>query len=104
MSDLQANRLMLDGELTAPHANAQRERLLSWLGSGRDAKTFALDLSSVPEMDTSGAQLLLALSRALATRGAVLAIENPSHAVTGVLSTYRMLDVLGLKSAQEQSA
>lgn len=104
MSEAQSEHLVLDGELTAPHANAQRERLLNWVTANPAGQAFTLDLSSIAEMDTSGAQLLLAISRALSARGASLAIENPSHAVTGVLSTYRMLDVLGMQRSQEKAA
>lgn len=104
MSDAQSERLVLDGELTAPHANAQRERLLNWLSANPAAQAFTLDLSSIAEMDTSGAQLLLAVSRALSARGASLAIDDPSHAVTGVLSTYRMFEALGMQRSQEKAA
>jgi len=94
--------LELDGELTAPQANAQRERLLSWVekaSPGVDQR-MQLDLAGVAEMDTAGAQLLIALSRHLQARGALLDIVNPSFAVTGVLATYRLLLALGLQDPQ----
>jgi len=96
--------LGLEGELTAPHANAQRERLLSWVDEvAAEGQTVQLDLGAVPEMDTAGAQLLIAVSRFVRSRGAQLRIVNASHAVLGVLSTYRLLPALGLE-AQEASA
>lgn len=94
--------LELDGELTAPQANAQRERLLGWVeqASPCAGQRMQLDLAAVAEMDTAGAQLLIALSRHLQALGALLDIVNPSYAVTGVLATYRLLPALGLQDAQ----
>jgi len=98
--------LALDGELTAPNANAQRERLLNWVeqAAPADGVRLQLDLAAIAEMDTAGAQLLMALAKELRGRGAELAIVNPSHAVTGVLATYRLLPALGLAHTQEAQA
>jgi len=98
--------LALDGELTAPYANAQRERLLNWVeqAAPRGGQHLQLDLAAIAEMDTAGAQLLLALAKELRGRGAELAIVNPSHAVAGVLATYRLHAALRLAQTQGAQA
>lgn len=76
-------------ELTIPAAAALREQLLDALAQGVES----LDLSAVREIDSAGAQLLLATRREAEGRGRPLALRNPGDAVNEVA------DRLGLREA-----
>lgn len=74
-------------ELTLHQVRAITPRLIDLARSG-DA--LALDLSGVCHIDTAGMQLLLAIRREAARACTPLALENPSPAVSELLSFYRL--------------
>lgn len=76
-------------ELTIPTAAALREQLLDALAQGVEA----LDLSAVHEIDSAGAQLLLAARREAEGRGRPLALLNAGDSLNEVA------DRLGLREA-----
>ena len=73
-------------ELTIAHADACRSTLLEVLST--HTGDFSLDLSSVTEFDSSGAQLLLATQRSLAERGDALLVAAMSAPVRDALAVF----------------
>jgi anti-anti-sigma regulatory factor len=69
-------RLELPNELCVPAVAALRLDCLEWLDA-QDADEL-VDASQVDEVDAAGVQLLVALSRSLASRGRHLRLQAPS--------------------------
>ena len=79
-------------ELNIVHAADLRQ---SWLGQIEPSDTQVhIDLSGVQEMDSAGAQLLIALDKALLNEGKLLELVKPSRVVREVLDTFGLTDHL----------
>lgn len=72
-------RLVLGGSLTIYDVRDARDALLGAFG-GQPRGHWQLDLSALDELDTAGAQLLLAAQRQLRLSDAILEVCNPSAA------------------------
>lgn len=79
-------------ELTIVHAAAWRERWLEAVGNEAAEPSFALDLSSVAEIDSAGVQLLLSLRRLLRSQGRTLGLK-------GNACVQEALETLGLAAS-----
>ncbi|MFG1606844.1 lipid asymmetry maintenance protein MlaB [Actinoplanes sp. NPDC049265] len=92
MTEREARRVGLEGELTILTAAAQKDRLLAALaGSGG----LRVDLAAVDEIDTAGLQILLAAQRAAAK-------DNLSFELTGPLPEIaRVLAMAGLAAEED---
>lgn len=77
--------LELPRELCVPEVAALRLTCLDWLDA-QDAEEL-VDASEVDEVDAAGVQLLLALSRSLASRGRRLHLHAPSGPLREALRT-----------------
>ncbi|WP_404298928.1 lipid asymmetry maintenance protein MlaB [Alicycliphilus denitrificans] len=86
-------RLVLQGPLTIYDASDLKTRLLDGL---QDGQVIELDLAQVPEIDTSGVQLLLLLEREVQRLGGRLHITAVSGAVREVLDFCRLGARFGL--------
>ena len=80
----------LPPELTIPHAAEVREALLQAVSVGQ----MKFDAQAVEAIDSSGIQLLLALSKTLQSNGAHLELSAPSTPVTDALRLYGLGDVI----------
>ena len=90
------NALHIDAgaELNIVHAAELRQIWLEQIGLG-DA-TVSIDLGGVQEMDSAGAQLLIALDKALQRDGRKLEFLRPSRVVREVLDTFGLTDRLAV--------
>lgn len=79
------HELVLPRELCVPEVAALRAACLECIG--RDGPHAAIDASSVEEVDASGVQLLLSLSRELSARGRALQLVAPSKPLLNALET-----------------
>lgn len=71
--------LRLPQELTIYTVGELHPQWLAWMRSSPDeATTGAVDASAVDQVDAAGVQLLVALDRALAARGAPLQLQGTS--------------------------
>jgi anti-anti-sigma factor len=84
--------LAIAGELNIYRAAELRDWLHTSLPQGGHVE---LDLAEVTEMDTAGAQLLLAGKRLAAERGCTLHCVNHSPAVLSLLELFDMAALLG---------
>lgn len=84
--------LAIEGELNIYRAAELRDWLHAQLPQGG---TVELNLAEVTEMDTAGAQLLLAGKRLAAERGSTLHCVNHSPAVLSLLELFDMAALLG---------
>lgn len=80
----------LPPELTIPHAAEVREALLQAISVGQTK----FDAQAVEAIDSSGIQLLLALSKALLANGASLDLSAPSMPIVDALRLYGLGDVI----------
>jgi anti-anti-sigma regulatory factor len=78
-------RLELPNELCVPAVAALRLACLEWLDA-QDADEL-VDASRIDEVDAAGVQLLVALSRTLASRGRPLRLQAPSDALRDACRT-----------------
>ncbi len=78
-------RLELPRELCVPVVAALQLACLEWLDT-EDADEL-VDASQVDEVDAAGVQLLVALSRSLASRGRPLRLQAPSGALRDACRT-----------------
>jgi len=78
-------RLELPRELCVPAVAALRLACLAWLDA-QDADEL-VDASRIDEVDAAGVQLLVALSRTLASRGRPLRLQAPSDALRDACRT-----------------
>lgn len=83
-------RLQVTGDLTIYQVAEARAELLQWLPF--DAPAWQLDLSAVEEFDSAGAQLLLALQRALGQGG------SPVRVVACAANVAELIELLRLES------
>ena len=81
-----ANVYVLPGEMTIPHAAQVREALLHAVGVGQAQ----FDAQAVESIDSSGIQLLLALSRSLSNNGVSLHLTSPSSVLLDALRLYEL--------------
>jgi anti-anti-sigma factor len=88
--------LRLSGELTIYDAAALKTALLALPAAEGD---WSLDLAGVTDVDSAGIQLLLALRRTLAARGAALRVSARSAAMNAALSLYGMADAFDAAAA-----
>jgi len=86
----------LDGALTIYEAAEVREQLLALVDG---AVAVELDLADVGEIDSAGAQLVLALARTLAARDAGLRVTRTSAAVGEALNLLGLARHIPLASA-----
>lgn len=91
-------RLVVQGPLTIYDAQALKNRLLELL-SEVPLQALELDLAQVPEIDTSGVQLLLLAAREAQCHEATVHTVAASEAVREVLEFCRLGAVLGLTPA-----
>ncbi|CAK0774681.1 STAS domain-containing protein [Gammaproteobacteria bacterium] len=84
--------LQVEQEMSIYTAIALKDPLLEPLANSRE---LVLDLSAVPEVDTSGVQLLLLLHRESVRRQVVLRISGMSAAVREALGLYGLLSWFG---------
>lgn len=78
-------RISLAGTLTIAEVTETRSDLMAQIqGLGEAIRHVHLDVSAVPEMDSAGVQLLLALGRALRERGHELTVGPLPTAVRTV--------------------
>lgn len=68
----------LPTELTIYAVSQLRQRWLAWLDAAPDAAQCRVAAAAVDQVDAAGVQLLLALARSLAERGAGLRLVEPS--------------------------
>ena len=102
----------LPAELTIYHVAALRSEWLGWLEkppktrrkTAGPQKDWPLDASPVVEIDASGIQLLLALSKSLAERHSTLKLLNPSRPVTAACESAGLTSLLGIDAATGASA
>lgn len=80
-------------EFTIHQVRAMTPHLIKLARSG---ETLELDLSGVSHIDTAGMQLLLAVRRESARARTQLALNNPSPAVSELMSFYQLDRVLGV--------
>ncbi len=78
-------RLELPRDLCVPVVAALQLACLEWLDM-QDADEL-VDASQVDEVDAAGVQLLVALSRALASRGRPLRLQAPSGPLSDAIRT-----------------
>lgn len=92
------HRLVVQGPLTIYAAQALKNRLLELLGQ-TPLQTLELDLTQVPEIDTSGVQLLLLAAREAQRIEAAVHTVAASEAVREVLEFCSLEAALGLTPA-----
>jgi anti-anti-sigma factor len=86
-------RLNLGGSLTIYEVAEARDALLSAFAGGRD-DTWQLALTALQEIDSAGAQLLLAAHRHLRAAGGDLRLIEPTEPVRELLGLLRLDDLL----------
>ncbi len=82
--------LCIEGELTIYRAAELCEVLKSSLAAVPEHGTLGLDLGAVTEMDSAGAQLLLAAKKSAFATGRALRVAGSSGAVDEVLAILRL--------------
>jgi anti-sigma B factor antagonist len=82
--------LRIEGELTIYRAAELCDVLKGSLAAVPESGTLALDLSAVTEMDSAGAQLLIAAQKSAAATGRALRVAGASAAVDEVLAILRL--------------
>lgn len=82
-------RLALSGSLTIYEVSEARAALLAAFIEGRES-SWQLDLSATEEIDSAGAQLLLAARRHLQSGGGALYVDPASAAVQEILDLLRL--------------
>ena len=82
--------LRIEGELTIYRAAELCDVLKGSLAALPEHATLALDLRAVTEMDSAGAQLLLAAQKSALASGRALRVTAPSAAVDDVLALLRL--------------
>jgi anti-anti-sigma factor len=82
--------LRIEGELTIYRAAELREVLKDALAAVPEHATLELDLRGVTEMDSAGAQLLLAVRQSAVATGRTLHVAGTSGAVDEVLAILRL--------------
>lgn len=87
------NGLSLAGSLTIYEVTEAREGLLAAFGSARAAR-WSLDLGELEELDSAGAQLLLAAHRHLRDVGGELQLSPPSAAARELLELLNLSALL----------
>jgi anti-anti-sigma factor len=80
----------LPGEMTIPHAAEVRDALLHAVGVGQAL----FDAQAVESIDSSGIQLLLALSRSLSNNSVSLQLTSPSSVLLDALRLYGLGDLV----------
>lgn len=87
--NLDGAKLALSGSLTIYEAREAHALMIQALArlQGTD---WQVDLAELDELDSAGAQLLLALQRQADERGAQLRIRNPAPAVLELLQLLRL--------------
>ena len=91
-------RVDLIGDLNIFNAGEQKQRLLEALNGG---DTLEIDLSQVTEIDSAGAQLMLAAKREAEMRNKALRFVGHSAAVLAVLE---LCDIAGQLGAGQTTA
>ena len=81
-NDEEKTSLYIDGELTIYTAQEYREAII---GSFSADKNLELDMADVEEIDTSGLQLLAALSKELVENGSEMKILSASDVATDAI-------------------
>ena len=89
-SQHQPERLALVGSLTIYEVRQAHEALLGALISSAETRHWLLDLSELEELDSAGAQLLLALQHHLTQHQARLEVTGPAGEVLGMLELLRL--------------
>ena len=87
-------QLALRGEFSIYRAAEQRQQLLDWLQPLPAGSRAVLDLAGVTEMDSAGAQLLVAARHTARQRGLDLHCARPSAAVQDVLQLLALHDLV----------
>ena len=82
-------RLRLSGSLTIYEVGEAHATLLGMLAKP-EARPCLLDLEALEELDTAGAQLLLATQRHFEAAGGSLKVQGPAATVTEVLELLRL--------------
>ncbi|ANF26108.1 STAS domain-containing protein [Pseudomonas stutzeri] len=86
---VEPTRLCLTGSLTIYEVGEAHTTLLSMLATP-EAHPCLLDLEALEDLDTAGAQLLLATQRHFEAAGGSLKVQGPAAAVTEVLELLRL--------------
>ncbi len=84
------NPLRIEGELTIYRAAELCDVLKASLAAVPEHGTLGLDLRAVTEMDSAGAQLLLAAQKSALATGRALRVSATSAAVDEVLAILRL--------------
>ena len=79
------NKISLEGDLIFETIEKEKEQLLAALDKIHSGKTVTIDLGKVKEIDSSGFQLLLALSRSLENRDTEFKIKKVRKTVFDVI-------------------
>jgi len=91
------SRVRVEDEMTIYSAATMRESLLAALAKGDE---FEVNLEKVTEIDTAGAQLLLAFKQACDHDGKDLRVVHPSPPVVDVLAALGMAALFSESEAQ----
>ena len=86
--------LALPAEFTIYASAELRLQWLAWLDAHRDGDDCVVDAAGVSEVDASGVQLLLSLSRTLAARHMGLRLAGPSPALQTACESLGLADAL----------
>ena len=86
-------RLSLGGSLTIYEVAEARDALLAAFTEGRD-EAWQLDLAALQELDSAGAQLLLAAHRHLRASGGDLRLTELTESARELLGLLRLDDLL----------
>ena len=90
MPDITDRALRIEGELTIYRAAELRDVLKDALAAVPPNGTLALDLADVSEMDSAGAQLLIAAQKSAQASGRAVRVAATSDAVDDVLAILRL--------------
>jgi anti-anti-sigma factor len=86
---VEPTRLRLTGSLTIYEVGEAHTNLLSMLATP-EARPCLLDLEALEELDTAGAQLLLATQRHFEASGGSLKVHGPTPPVVEVIELLRL--------------
>jgi len=86
--------LAANNDMSIYNADANHKSLSGFYS---EFKTFEIDLSAVEEIDTTGIQMLLALSKSAAKDNKQVHFHSPSAAVQDVLEIFDVNDQLSWK-------